>query len=182
MIIAIIILFTASLFLFSLVLETFFNLQLSINLGLLTSAVIIFIFLIYDIIRTRLKNYVSRSNQFAILAYFENEILKSKELTAHYERALQIIDSCFEKTIQSVAQRLMLPSINELKNSIFYNYYKCFYLCPETLTLLYVYKQAHENVKLIHPFNERIISNYNPMSENDEKILTSYPWLIIMNL
>ena len=175
---AIFFLFIACLGLCLFILESFFKFNLPLELALLISAGIILIFLILDIIRTYSKTHVSHAKQLGIIAYFEQEIINSPELTECYNQSLQIIQNARNTSIDSLVRNLNLPALCELEKSVFYHYYKCFYLCPETLSLLYVYKQTHDSSKLVHPFNEKIIANFNPMSEKDEHVLKTYPWLL----
>lgn len=177
---SILILLFTSAFLVFFILETLFGYKMPFLIGLILSGSIILLLLILEIIKTASKNHVSRSKQLGILIYFEKQISKSEELTLLYRQALQIINNSATDSMDILAKQLGLPILSELKKSVFYNYFKCFYLCAETLALLNVYKQNYGINILIHPFNGRILLNYNNMSEYDEKNLTSYPWLIVI--
>ncbi len=82
-------------------------------------------------------------------------------------------------SIAENAQVLELPSLKELKWSIFYSTFSSFYDSLEHLALLYVYKMSYNSEKPIVLNSEGyLLSRINPLSDSYQKLITKYPWLI----
>ena len=164
------VLLTAVILLACFILTLLSNYTIPLPIGLSAGCFIVLLYLLIKHIDVHFRNHVSQKQQTAILLYFENTVTNSPELQKLYIKANNIAVKNPDNTIRELALRLSLPRPDELKGSIFCNYYKCFYLCPETLALLYTYKEKPVGIPLYHPLNDKMIRLYNPLSQKDESI------------
>ena len=172
------ILFITAIILVLFILENLGHFTIPLSFGFIIGSIIISLYLTVRHLVAKMHTHVSQKQQTAIILFSEKAIADSNVLKVLHDKALSIVSNHLNSSIDAIALRLSLPLLKELKGSVFYNYYKCFYLCAETLSLLYVYKERPIDSPLKHPMNEIMIRKYNTMSEKDERTLETYPWLL----
>ena len=172
------ILFITATILVLFILENLGHFTIPLSFGFIVGGIIISLHLTVRHFAAKMHTHVSQKQQTAIILFSEKAIAESNKLKALRDKALAIISDHLNSSVDAIALCLSLPLLNDLKGSVFYNYYKCFYLCAETLSLLYVYKERPLESSLKHPMNEIMIRKYDALAERDERTLGIHPWLL----
>ena len=126
---------------------------------------------------TSIKN--SRK-QKAIRNFYNIQLNNSPTAQDFYDEALLIIKEKYpnpeQQIIQDCATLLDIPIIDG--KSAFNKYYKVLYDDIEGIAILYAQKKSWLTGEFRNYCDDEIVKKYNHLSDNDETMLTRFPWLV----